>query len=135
MAGQTIAAVGDRLDGDLLGDLPAQAAEEAGTEAVAAFGQPGASERIVHLSFGDTPAEEYAWQLIADHVVHAWDLAAATGGDTRLDADLVTAVAGWFAAREDLYRQAGAVAARPTVASTDPQDQLLSAFGRDPSWS
>jgi uncharacterized protein (TIGR03086 family) len=135
MAGKTIAEVGDSLDGDLLGDLPVQAAEQAGKEAVASFGEPGAGDRTVHLSFGDTPATEYAWQLVADHVVHGWDLAAATGGDTRLDDDLVAAVAGWFADREDLYRQAGAIADRPAVAGSTPQDDLLLAFGRDPSWT
>jgi uncharacterized protein (TIGR03086 family) len=135
MSGKTIAEVGDRLDGDLLGDLPVQAAERAGKEACAAFGEPGAGDRTVHLSFGDTPATEYAWQLVADHVVHGWDLAVATGGDTRLDDDLVAAVAGWFADREDLYRQAGAIAERPAVAGSTPQDNLLLAFGRDPSWT
>ena len=133
--GQTIEDVGDRLDGDLLGELPVQACEAAGKEAVAAFGETGARERTVHLSFGHTPAAEYAWQLIADHLVHAWDLAAATGGDTRLDADLVTAVAGWYAEREDLYRQAGAVGDRPAVDAADAQDELMVAFGRDPSWT
>ena len=32
---------------------------------------------------------EYLRQLVADHLIHAWDLAAATGGDRRLDHDLV----------------------------------------------
>ena len=135
MAGQTIENVGDRLDGDLLGTLPVAAAEQAGKEACAAFGEPGAAERTVHLSFGDTPATEYAWQLIADHVVHGWDLAVATGGDTRLDDELVAAVADWYAECEDMYRAAGAVAERPAVAASTPQDQLLVAFGRDPSWT
>src|SRR4029450_987382 len=68
MAGKTIAEVGDSLDGDPLGGGPVQAAEHAGKEAVAAFGEPGAADRTVHLSFGDTPATEYAWQLVADAV-------------------------------------------------------------------
>ena len=135
MAGQTIADVGDRLDGDLLGGLPVQAAEEAGKAAVAAFGEPGAVRRTVHLSFGDTPATEYAWQLTADHVVHGWDLAAATGGDRTLDHELVRAVLAWFAPMEALYRGAGAVADRPGVTPASTQDELFVAFGRDPSWA
>ena len=51
--------------------------------------------------------DEYVHQLAADHLVHGWDLAVATGGDTRLDPALVAEVAGWYADREDLYRQAG----------------------------
>jgi uncharacterized protein (TIGR03086 family) len=135
MAGKTIDEVGDSLDGDLLGELPVQAAEQAGKEAVAAYGEPGAGDLTVHLSFGDTPATEYAWQLAADHVIHGWDLAVATGGDTRLDDELVAAVADWFADREDLYRLAGAVADRPDVAGLAPQDDLLLAFGRVPHWT
>lgn len=132
--GRTIAEVGDTLDGDLLGGDPRGAAEQAVKEAVAAFAQPGARDRTVHLSFGDFPAEEYAWQLVADHVVHAWDLAAAIGTDRRLDDELVTAVADWFAGMEGAYRAGGAIAERPATTGATPQDRLLIAFGRDPSW-
>src|SRR5918995_5034981 len=86
-------------------------------------------------SVGDTPAEEYAHQLAADHLIHGWDLAAATGGDRRFDPELVDAIAAWFENREDLFRGAGIIAERPSgVASDDPQDQLLLAFGRRPDW-
>lgn len=134
LEGRTIAEVGDRLDGDLLGDSPREQAEQAGKGAVDAFSEDGAAGRTVHLSFGDTPAEEYAWQLTADHLVHGWDLAAATGGDRTLDADLVEAVAQWFAAREELYRDGGAIGSRPDAAATSAQDRLLVGFGRDPGW-
>ena len=36
-------------------------------------------DQTVHLSFGDLPGSEYLRQLIADHLIHAWDLATATG--------------------------------------------------------
>ena len=132
--GATIESVGDRFDGDLLGTDPRAAAEEAGREAVASFAAPGATERIVHLSFGDTPAEEYAWQLTADHLVHGWDLAAATGGDRALDEELVGAVSAWFAGRAELYRGAGVIGDRPHVSAGTPGEQLLVDFGRDPAW-
>ena len=53
----------------------------------------------VHLSYGDEDPEEYVRQLSADHLIHAWDLAAATGQDRTLDADLVDEVATWFVGR------------------------------------
>lgn len=133
--GRTIAEVGDTYDGDVLGTSPVHAVDDAAKTAVASFGEPGALDRTVHLSFGDTPATEYAWQLVADHLVHAWDLAVATGGDTRLDPELVAAVAKWFAGMEGLYRQAGAVHERPDVVAATEQDQLLVSFGRDPAWT
>ena len=134
MAGQTIEQVGDRFDGDLLGHDFRTAAEQAAKEAVASLSEPGAGGRTVHLSFGDTPAEEEAWQLTADHLLPGWDLAAATGQDRALDDELVRAVAQWYAEREIFYRQGGAVADRPDAGAATAQDQLLVAVGRDPDW-
>ena len=135
-AGATIAEVGNRFDGDLLGADPAGSTTEAAKEAEAAVAEPGALNRTVHLSFGDTPAEEYVRQLFADHLVHAWDLAVAIGADPRLDAEAVRECAEWFAEREDLYRRAGAIGPAVDVPATaGPQERLLAAFGRDPAWS
>ncbi len=136
LAGRTIEDVGSELDGDLLGPEPVDAAEQAAQDTVAAFEAPGARDRTVHLSFGDTPAQEYAWQLFADHLVHAWDLAVATGGDTTLDDDLVEACAGWWKDNEEMYRSGGAISDRAGVgADASAQDLLLASFGRDPRWS
>jgi len=72
-------------------------------------------DRIVRPSFGDVPGREYALQLFAEHLIHAWDLARATGADERLDTGLVASCATWFDAVEGAYRGAGAIAARPPV--------------------
>jgi len=133
-AGATVDEVGSGLDGDLLGTDPIGSLTSAAAAAAEAVAEPGALSRIVHLSFGDTPAEEYARQLLADHLIHAWDLAVAIGADTRLDPDLVAACASWFAERESLHRQAGAIGARtPVPVDADDQERLLAAFGRDPA--
>ena len=65
--------------------------------------------------------------------MHGWDLAAATGGDTRFDPEVVAAIADWFAEREELYRGAGAIGAAERKTG-DPQDDLIASFGRDPGW-
>jgi uncharacterized protein (TIGR03086 family) len=129
--GRTIAEVGDRFDGDLLGDDPAGAWDDSAAAAVAAVREDGAMERTVHLSFGDLPGREYAMQLFADTLVHGWDLARAIGDDDRLDPELVEACAGWFERMESLYRSIGAVGDRPEVPpDADAQTRLLAAFGR-----
>lgn len=88
-------------------------------------------ERIVHLWSGDVPGSEYAMQLSADHLIHAWDLARAIGADDELDPELVAALAPWYAEREPMYRKTGVVAARVDVRDdADPQTRLLAAFGR-----
>jgi uncharacterized protein (TIGR03086 family) len=130
-AGMTIAEVGDRFDGDLLGGDPNGAWDDSAKEAVAAVSGEGAMERIVHLSFGEVPGREYALQLFADLLVHGWDLARAIGADQRLDPELVDACARWFGPMEEGYRQSGAIGPRPPApAGADPQTALLAMFGR-----
>ena len=133
LQGSTIEEVGTRFDGDILGDHPIQAALAAAREAIRTVADTLPAGGTVHLSYGEEKMEEYVHQLAADHLVHAWDLAAATGGDRRLDPTLVHAVAAWFADREELYRAGGVIgAAFPP--SGEAQGDLLAAFGRDPHW-
>lgn len=131
--GATVEEVGDRFDGDLLGDDPVAAALDASADAVAAVQERLPDGGTVHLSFGEVPMEEYVWQVSTDHLVHAWDLAAATGQDRKLDPEVVDTVAAWFAEREQMYRDSGVIGPRLESAD-DPQSRLLGAFGRDPSW-
>ena len=79
--------------------------------------------------------DEYVAQLAANQLIHGWDLAAATGGDTHLDPELVTHVAAWFAEREEQYRSAGAIGPRAVTEGGDARSQLLAAFGRDSRWT
>jgi uncharacterized protein (TIGR03086 family) len=131
LAGSTIAEVGDRFHGDALGTEPKAAWTLASAAAVKAVEEDGAMDRIVHLSFGDFPGREYAMQLFADHLIHAWDLARAIGAEEHLDTRLVAACATWFDSAEGAYRSAGAIAARPPVpGDTDAQTLLLARFGR-----
>lgn len=135
MEGATIEEVGDRFDGDLLGDDPLAAGRAAADAATIAVASGMVAGRDVHLSFGDTPAAEYAYQLAADHLIHGWDLAAAVDGDRRFDPEVVEALATWFADQEEGYRRAGAIAERPAgEVPTDAQDRLIVAFGRRPGW-
>ena len=136
VAGKTIAEVGDALDGDLLGSSPLEAASAAGKDAVSSLAEPGALTRTVHLSFGDFGAEDYAWQVLVDHVVHTWDVLAGSGADRALDPDLVDAATGWWGSWEEIYRSSGAVG--PAVAlgeDASKQDRLIASFGRDPAWA
>src|SRR5579864_1921766 len=68
LAGRTIADVGSRLDGDLLGDDPLEALVNAARDAQAAAREDDALTRVVHLSFGDVPGAEYLKQMAVDSV-------------------------------------------------------------------
>lgn len=130
-AGSRIEDLGDRFEGDLLGEDPKGAWADSARGAIRAVHEDGAMDRTVHLSFGDVPGKEYALQLFADHLIHAWDLAKAIGADDRLDPELVAACTEWFEDREDDYRAAGAIGSRAEVApDAGPQAVLLAMFGR-----
>jgi uncharacterized protein (TIGR03086 family) len=133
MRGATIAEVGTSLDGDLLGEQPAQAADNAAKEAVAVVAETLPAGGKVHLSYGDEEAAEYLNQLVTDHLIHGWDLAAAIGADRTLDPELMQYVANWFVDKEEMYRAGGVIAER--VDGDDPQSRLLGQFGRRATWS
>ncbi len=82
--GCMIEEVGDTFEGDMLGSDPAACWDTAARAAHDAFAVPGALDRVVHLSYGDTPAAAYCGQMTADLVVHTWDLSRAIGADERL---------------------------------------------------
>lgn len=133
LRGKTIEEVGSQFDGDVLGADPLGRARVAADEAVAVVDEivPGGGH--VRLSYGEEDMGEYVRQLCADHLIHGWDLAAATGGDTSMDPELVAEVGVWFAEREAMYRNAGVVGPRPAGAG-DPQSDLLAGFGRTSGW-
>lgn len=131
--GKTIEEVGTAFDGDVLGDDPRARAAAAAAEASDSFDQGVRDGVTVHLSFGDTPADEYAMQLTADHLIHGWDLAAGAGMDRTMDPELVSVVANWFASQEEMWRAGGAIGPRAELTG-DPQSDLLAAFGRNANW-
>src|SRR3954454_374528 len=122
MEGATIEEVGDKFEGDLLGDDPVGSSSAAARGAVESVAAQLPTGGTVQLSFGETPKDEYVMQLAADHLVHGWDLAVATDGDTHLDSHLVQALAPWFSEREDGYREAGAIEARRQLAGDAQHD-------------
>lgn len=131
LEGKTIADVGDALDGDLLGDDPAAAWDDAAAAALAAAREPGVMERTVHLSFGDFPGRYYVGQVLSDHVIHAWDLARAIGADEALDPELVRFAYDELVPQLDEARSAGAFGPRADVdEGADLQTKLLAEAGR-----
>ena len=132
LEGKTIQEVGDPLDGDL--DDPKAAWDVASREAMAAADRDGAMEVTAHLSFGDFPGHVYLSQVLADHVVHAWDLARGIGADDTLDPELVAFVDDFYAPQVELWRQAGAFGDPVEVNDdADRQTKLLAMVGRDPA--
>ncbi|WP_436771453.1 TIGR03086 family metal-binding protein [Yinghuangia sp. YIM S09857] len=133
LRGATLAEVGDRYDGDLLGDHPVRAWERAAAGSREAFHTPGAFEGTVHVTGGRSPASEYGWQIITDLTVHAWDLARGIGDDDTLDESLAKAVYDHIAPQARNWQGSGMFA--PPVDVPDDsrvQDRLVGLLGREP---
>jgi uncharacterized protein (TIGR03086 family) len=130
-AGRTIADVGDRLDGDTLGDDPAAAYRASAELAAEAFNEPGAMDAPCAVSYGPVPGSVYCGHRILDVTVHGWDLAKATGQDTTLEPDLVEAVSAIVAPQIDMLAGSGMFASPVDIAGdADAQTRMLSQLGR-----
>ena len=130
-AGKRMEDVGNRLDGDLLGSDPIGAYHRSVLAAADAAQAPGSMERTCHLSFGDYPGSELAKQLFLDTLIHGWDIAKATGQDTRLDPSLVEACYPVAQALEAQFGQYGVFGSKLTVPKdADTQTKILALLGR-----
>jgi uncharacterized protein (TIGR03086 family) len=133
VGGRTIADVGDRLDGDVLGSDPVAAYDASATVAAEAFRRAGAMDAPVAVSYGPVPGAVYCGHRFIDVLVHGWDVASSTGQDTALDPALVEAC--WEVVEPQMGMLAGSGmfgTSAPTPAGADRQAQLLALLGRRP---
>ena len=131
LAGETIEQVGDRYDGDVVGEDPVGAWDSAVAGSLAAFAD-SEEDQPVHLSFGTVPVSEYASQMLSDLTVHAWDLARGAGLDERLEEATVAATLAYTEDHIDVFAGSSLFAEPVEIDSDDPQDRLLALLGRDP---
>lgn len=131
LAGRTVDEVGDVFDGDNLGVEPISAWETASSAARQAFSAPGALDRTVHLSSGDSPAADYCQEMTMDLVVHSWDLARAIRAEEELPNDVVGAALDHARKMIPHYQEAGIFAPSIDVPGcTDDLTELLALTGR-----
>ena len=129
--GATIADVGDRFDGDLLGDDPVDAFDRAAADAIQSASGEGAITRIVHISSGPTPAGEYLAQVFTDFVIHGWDLARGIGADDTIEPAYAKAILEEMQPLEGEMKTWGVYGPKVDVPDdADTQTKLLAVFGR-----
>jgi len=129
--GSSVADVGNRFDGDQLGDDPLATWDAAVSASVTSFGAPGALDQSVSLSSGEKATAEYLWEMTVDALIHSWDLARGIGADETLDAELVDVVYERTLPDAESLHETG-LFAPPVVVSSDANQQtkLLAIFGR-----
>ena len=133
LAGRRIADVKDQYATDPIDAAdPLTSWNEASESAQAAVLALADLDRTVHLSFGDTTAEEYLQQMVIDRLIHSWDLARAIDAPTDLPVPLVEAAWTWFEPQAESWRSAGMLGAAIAVPdNADTQSKLLALSGRD----
>ena len=101
---------------------------------LAALDRPGALQTSVTSSLGNVVLDDYILQMTLDIVVHSWDVARATGGDERLDPELVAvSYARLQKLDPSIARAPGRYAKVVSLdGAVDPQTELLRFAGRNP---
>lgn len=131
LGGASAVSVGDRLDGDQLGDDPVLAFKGAAADADEALHTSGTLDATVTLWSGTAPARHLVSQLAMDLVVHSWDLARATGADEHLPALLVSFALRELSAYADRLAPSGLFdPPLPVAEDADSQTRLLALTGR-----
>ncbi|CAJ59035.1 hypothetical protein FRAAL0359 [Frankia alni ACN14a] len=147
LAGLTRGDIGTRFDGDQLGDDPGARWTVTARRSRDAWDRPDAWASLPMLSFGPTPADEYAFQLTADLLLHGWDLARAIDLSGRLPGDTTSArtvgnnreLVHWvhdsLRRQIDAWRVVGIFATPvPVPDDADEWTRLIALTGRSPDW-
>lgn len=133
LAGETLDEVGDRYDGDLLGEHPKDAYAAFSESAIASANELDDSQKTVHLSYGDFTAQEYFVHITSFRGYRAYDVAKLIGIGTDLPPELVEGMWNEFAPRAEQWRSMGVFGAEVSLPpNASQQDRLLAMSGRDP---
>jgi uncharacterized protein (TIGR03086 family) len=132
--GETIEAVGDAYDGDVLTPSALGAYDESALAAASAFEAPGALDAPCAVSYGPVPGSVYAGHRFLDVAVHGWDLAVATGQPSPLEPALVDACWQVLEPQLDLLHASGMFGTeQPAPPGADATERLLRTLGRTPA--
>lgn len=136
LSGKTMAEVGSKWDGDLLGDDPRGSYHALSLKAIEVVQALDDPNQPVHLTYGDFPAHEYLRHTASFRGFRTFDLAKLIGVDAKLSDDLVQGMWELLTPDMEAWRQIGVYG--PTVAvpaEASLQDRLIGLSGRDPKVS
>jgi uncharacterized protein (TIGR03086 family) len=104
--------------------------------ALDAWSDPDVWGRELNVMGSATPASDVAALIVAEMVLHGWDLAAATGQSYAVDDAAAAAALAAVEANADLFRQYKGFAEPVAVAAgASVLARALALSGRDPNWS
>lgn len=130
LAGRTTAEIGDKYNGDLLGDDPKSAYAKLFDAATAAVKAQSDLDQPVHLTYGDYPAREYLWHVSIFRGFRSYQFANWIGTGSAMPPELVSGLDAIVTPRLDEWR---AISIFPPAKSVEPgadaQTQLLAKTG------
>lgn len=120
--------------GEVLGNDPLSAFDDAVKHAVAAFNEPGAMSKTVATRRGDQVGGAYALGQVQEMLVHGWDIAKAIGADTTLDPEVMEVCYARAIRNREQLRAGGSTAwgegEASVPAGADRQTEYLAILGR-----
>ncbi|MEY2848825.1 MAG: hypothetical protein RI885_1490 [Actinomycetota bacterium] len=131
LAGRSAQEVGDRFDHLLDPSEAGREYREQNARAIRAVREFDDLGRIVHLSYGDFPAEEYLQHITSFRFVRAWDIARLLGTRPDFPEEFLLAVEQEFAPHMVQYRAMGVFPDPIEVAAdADTLTRVVGGFGR-----
>jgi uncharacterized protein (TIGR03086 family) len=128
--GKTIAEVGTKYDGDLVGDEPDRSWQRALETALKAVDSANLTA-TAHLSYADVPVSAYISEVAADVLIHSWDLGQAVNCSVRFDPKLAQAIYDLVLPRAEEFQKSGLFGKPvPVAADADIETKLLAFYGR-----
>jgi uncharacterized protein (TIGR03086 family) len=130
LAGRTVAEVGSKYDGDVLGSDPASAWTRAADAALVAVKNADLSG-VAHVSYGDVPLEQYLTEVSNDMYIHGWDVAQAIKCTLLMDQELAEALYDKLLPRKQEIINSGVYGTLVDVADdSSASTKLLALMGR-----
>lgn len=131
LQGKTIAEVGSKYDGDVLGD-DIQAAWSSAADKARIAADTAEEGAIVHLSYGDKPAQDYINEMAMEALVHGWDIGRSLNCSLVFDAPIAETVYADVQTRQQDFADSDMYAKALSVGDNAPvQVKLLGLLGRE----
>lgn len=130
LGGKTVAEVGDKYDGDVLGSDP-NAAWQAALDVALAAVEAADLDIPTHLSYADVPASRYITEMAGEVLLHGWDIAQSIKCSLIFDPAVAEAVYKYYLPNIKGFQDGGFVGKAVEVpADASVQTKLLAMMGR-----
>jgi uncharacterized protein (TIGR03086 family) len=118
--------------GQHAGESPYETWRSIRTKLFVAIDAPGALQTEMKAGGATMTVDNAMVPYFCDALIHSWDIARGSGGDDRMDPDLIGIAQSIYAAREaaGTLRVNNRYQAASTTTRTDPQSKLLAFVGR-----